>query len=208
MAFKLINKRDSIISLLIGFLISVFFIIIIRVLGTDMSFDWHRQWDFFLLILFPVACYLAMLVAYLFKDRLLIIYQIVKFGLVGALNTFIDIGILNGLILLTSIASGSPFIIFKGISFCFAAVNSYFWNKHWTFEKKDSIFASGEFIKFFQVTFIGFLINVGTASLIVNIIGPQYGIGEKTWSTVGALIAVFVGFLWNFFGSKFIVFKK
>jgi len=149
-----------------------------------------------------------MIFASIFKKRLLIIYQIVKFGLVGALNTFIDFGILNGLILLTSVATGVYFSVFKAISFLFAAVNSYFWNKHWTFEKKDSVFASGEFTKFMAVTFVGFLLNVGTASLVVNVIGPQYGIGENLWANIGAFMATFIGFAWNFVGSKFIVFKK
>ncbi len=208
MKLKFVKKTDLLIGLIIGFLIGVFFLISIRVIEIDLELDWEKQWSWFLLIFFPILCCLGIVFASAFKEKLLIIYQFAKFGLVGALNTFIDFGILNGLILLTSIASGIYYSIFKGISFLFAAVNSYFWNKHWTFEKKDSVFASGEFVKFMAVTFVGFLLNVGTASLIVNIIGPQYGTGENLWANIGAFVAIFVGLTWNFIGSKFIVFKK
>ncbi len=205
---KIISRIDLILSLVIGLLIGGFFLISVRVVEMDLELEWEKRWDWVLLVAFPILCCLGMMVASALKKRFLIIYQIAKFGLVGALNTFIDFGILNGLILLTSFTTGIHYSLFKGISFLFAAVNSYFWNKHWTFEKKDSVFASGEFIKFLAVTFVGFLLNVGAASLVVNVIGPQYGIGDKVWANIGAFIAVFVGFLWNFIGSKFIVFKK
>jgi putative flippase GtrA len=202
------EKKDLVISVVIGFLIGLFFLVSVKVVQEDLSFNWQNQWSLMLLIGFPIACFLGMLLASFFKRKFLVIYQIAKFGLVGALNTFIDFGVLNGLIFLTSIATGIQYSLFKAVSFLFAAVNSYFWNKHWTFEKKGEVFASGEFIKFMAVTFIGFVLNVGTATLIVSLIGTQYGIGDKVWANIGAFIAVFVGFVWNFIGSKYIVFKR
>jgi putative flippase GtrA len=202
------EKKDLLISVVIGFLIGLFFLVSVKVVQEDLSFNWQNQWSLMLLIGFPIACFLGMLLASFFKKKFLVIYQIAKFGLVGALNTFIDFGVLNGLIFLTSIATGIQYSLFKAVSFLFAAVNSYFWNKHWTFEKKGEVFASGEFIKFMAVTFIGFILNVGTATLIVSLIGAQYGIGDKVWANIGAFIAVFVGFVWNFIGSKYIVFKR
>jgi putative flippase GtrA len=202
------EKKDLVISVVIGFLIGLFFLVSVKVVQEDLSFNWQNQWSLMLLIGFPIACFLGMLLASFFKKKFLVIYQIAKFGLVGALNTFIDFGVLNGLIFLTSIATGIQYSLFKAVSFLFAAVNSYFWNKHWTFEKKGEVFASGEFIKFMAVTFIGFILNVGTATLIVSLIGAQYGIGDKVWANIGAFIAVFVGFVWNFIGSKYIVFKR
>jgi putative flippase GtrA len=52
------------------------------------------------------------------------------------------------------------------------------------------------------------LINVGVASFVVNIVGPQFGMGKKIWASVGAIVAAFFAFVWNFLGSKFVVFKK
>jgi len=196
------RKTDVIISIVIGFLIGVFFFIIIKNIEIEIPYTW------LLLIVFPPLALLGMFVVSFLGRKFLIIYQAGKFMLVGALNTFIDLGILNILIWFSGIVAGPWYSVFKGISFLVATTNSYFWNKHWTFRKRERIFAPGEFSKFLVVTIIGFSINVGIASVVVNIIGPQFGLGAKMWANVGAFTAVLVAWIWNFFGSKFIVFKK
>ncbi len=135
-----------------------------------------------------------------------VIRQAVKFVLVGGLNTLIDLGVLNLLIFITGIASGSGYSIFKGISFTVAVINSYFLNKLWTFKSTGR-----KFLQFFVVSLIGFGINVGVASLVVNFIGNPFlllGISDKLWANTGALAATFAAMAWNFMGYKFIVFKK
>jgi putative flippase GtrA len=106
------------------------------------------------------------------------------------------------------ITSGWYFSFFKIISFSCAAVNSYFWNKFWTFKKKETKVGTKEFSQFYLITGISLLLNVGIASLIVNSIGPQFGLTEKIWANIGAFIGVLGAFIWNFLGYKFIVFKK
>jgi len=196
------RKTDVIISVVIGFLIGVFFFIIIKNIGIEIPYAW------LLLIVFPPLALLGMFVVSFLGRKFLIIYQAGKFMLVGALNTFIDLGVLNILIWFSGIVAGPWYSAFKGISFLVATTNSYFWNKHWTFRKRERVFAPGEFSKFLVVTTVGLSINVGIASFVVNIIGPQFGMGTKMWANVGALTAVLVAWIWNFLGSKFIVFKK
>ncbi|MBU4298691.1 GtrA family protein [Patescibacteria group bacterium] len=196
------KKTDAKISIIIGFLIGVFFFIILKNIGIKIPYLW------ILMIVFPPLSLLGMFIISLLGKRFLIILQIGKFLLVGALNTFIDMGVLNILIWISGIASGVWYSIFKGISFLIATTNSYLWNKHWTFEKRKEVFAPGEFSKFLILTTIGFSINVGIASFVVNVIGPQLGLGAKIWANVGAFTAVLVAWFWNFLGAKFIVFKK
>jgi len=196
------KKVDTIISTIIGFLIGAFFFIGLKNIGKSFPYSW------LLLIVFPPLALLGMFLASFIGKKLLIIYQAAKWVLVGALNTFIDLGVLNGLIWISGIATGLLYSVFKGSSFLLATLNSYFWNKHWTFAKRETVFSSREFSKFLLVTTIGLFINVGIASFVVNIIGPQYGIGEKMWANVGAFIAVLIAWVWNFLISKFIVFKK
>ena len=196
------KKIDAIISIIIGFLIGVFFFIALKNIGKSFPYSW------LLLIIFPPLTLLGMLIASFVGKKLLIIYQAAKFFLVGGLNTFIDLGVLNGLIWISGIASGIWYSVFKGISFLAATLNSYFWNKHWTFRKKEKVFAPREYFKFLAVTSIGLFINIGVASFVVNIIGPQYDITEKMWANVGAFAAVLVAWVWNFLASKFIVFKS
>ena len=44
--------------------------------------------------------------------------------------------------------------------------------------------------------------------LIINIIGAPAGIDPKLWANVALALTIITAFLGNFFGYKFIVFKK
>lgn len=145
---------------------------------------------------------------YLSKVLFPFLYQFAKFGLIGVANTVIDVGIYNLFITLTNISSGSMIVIFKTISVLTAIINSYIWNKYWSFEQKDTTEVSKEFSQFLAVSLTGLLLNVGITYVVVNVIGAPAGMNPKVWANVGALTASLVGFGWNFVGYKFFVFKK
>ncbi len=130
-----------------------------------------------------------------------------KFLAVGIVNTLIDFGILNILILLTHIERGAWFSVFKALSFTVAVINSYFMNKFWTFRAKEATTAK-EFSQFLAVSIVGFFLNVGMASLVVNFVGPKFGVSLTLWANLGALLGTGITFVWNFIGYKFFVFKK
>jgi len=196
------GKKDAIISVIIGFFVGVFFFIILKNLGMEIPYPWA------LIVVFPPLALLGMLVVSILGRKFIIILQTGRFLLVGALNTFIDLGVLNILIWFSGIASGVWFSVFKGLSFLVATTNSYFWNKHWTFEKGKNGFAAHEFSKFVAVTAVGLFINVGIASLVVNVVGVQFGVSEEMWATIGAAASALFAWAWNFLSSKFIVFKS
>ena len=162
----------------------------------------------FLPVILPFLAIFYIFIGSLFKNKSQAIFQFFKFTLVGSLNTFIDFGVLNFLMFIFQITFGWGYSIFKAISFSAAVINSYFWNKFWTFQKTETKAGGKEFSKFYLVTLIGFLINVGIASFIVNVIGPQFGFSKVIWANIGAFIAVLCAFIWNFLGSKLLVFKK
>lgn len=196
------KKTDIIISPIIGFFIGVFFFISFKTLQINIPQNW------LLLIVFPPLTLLGLFVASIVGKKVLAIYQMAKFVLVGALNTIVDFGVLNFLMWISGIYAGLFYSVFKGVSFLAASTNSYFWNKHWTFEKKEEAFARQEYFNFLVIVGIGFLINVGIATFVVNIIGPQFGISKELWANVGAFVAILFAWVWNFTGAKFIVFKK
>ncbi|MCD6528072.1 GtrA family protein [bacterium] len=202
------KKSDAIISSIIGFFIGIFFFIVLKNTDIKIPFISHSLFNYLLPVIFSFLAFFGMLIASFLGKKFLIIIQGARFILVGALNTFVDLGVLNSLIWLSGIASGFSYSLFKGISFLVAVLNSYFWNKYWTFSKTEEAPEAEEFFKFLIVATIGFFLNVGIASFVVNIIGPQFGIGEKIWANVGALTATMIAWIWNFLGSKFIVFKK
>lgn len=133
--------------------------------------------------------------------------QFVKFSTIGVSSAFIDLGILNVLILLSGIANGAWFPVFKGTSAMIALVNSYFWNRSWTFKSQDNANVV-EFGKFFTISAVGLGINVGVASFIVNVVGPLDKISPQLWANIGAISATSVSLIWNFSCYKFIVFRK
>jgi putative flippase GtrA len=126
------------------------------------------------------------------KERIDI--QLVRFGLIGFLNTAIDFGIFT---LLTAIAGAGP--IFSHIaSYTCGVMNSYFFNRTWTFQKKEKSSAA-EFFKFVVVN----LISLGVSSLVLYLL--EYSAGLNIYiSKLGATICSLAV---NFIGSKLIVFK-
>jgi putative flippase GtrA len=155
------------------------------------------------LVLFSIV---ALWLSYLISKAIPVFLQMAKYVAIGALNTLIDLGVLNALILLSGFASGLWYVLFKSTSFIVANINSYFWNKYWTFDSKKSINVV-EVGQFFIVSLIGFAINIGIASLIVNFIPPIGSISPARWANVGAIMASIIALAWNYIGYKFVVFK-
>jgi len=195
------NKNDLILSAAIGEACSWFVLIIGKNLRLQFAFWW------LLPIVLPLLSSVGILAADFLGKKFAVIFQLAKFVLVGILNTFVDLGVLNFLLWVFGLAAGIWYSFFKGLSFLVAVINSYFLNKFWTFKKEKSGGAT-EFSQFFAVSLIGFVINVGVASLVVNFIGPQFKLSKNLWANVGALLATLTAMSWNFLGYKFIVFKK
>ncbi|MCK5081200.1 MAG: GtrA family protein [Candidatus Moranbacteria bacterium] len=140
--------------------------------------------------------------------------QFVRFGLIGGLNTGVDLAILITLMTLSGLKAGVAYTIFKTISFCAAATFSYFMNKRWAFKDKSKTKQVQKFSQFFAVSVVGAVINVTIATLVVNYLKPALGgvlimpLGDTMWGTIGALGGTAFGLVWNFLGYKLLVFKK
>jgi len=199
------RKNDLIGAFVIGVLCGLILVLISDFLEVPIEL---KKFLNFGPIVLPILSVFGISFLSLFREKSLTIFQAGKTFLVGILNTFIDMSILTVLMESFNIFSGSFYVLFKGVSFTTATINSYFWNKFWTFEKKETKDAFKETAQFYLITIGGLLIHLGVSSLIVNFIGPQFGISKEVWAYVGAMAAVFCGFLWNFSGYKFIVFKK
>ena len=197
------RKIDLFLSAVIGFLNGLFLLLLLGQMEKKIPYA------YLLPLAFAILGAIGMYIAILIGKKLSVIMQAAKFFLVGTLNTFIDIGVLNIFMKFSGISSGPLYSLFKTGSFLIATTNSYFWNKYWTFEKKEKVSQAGdEFLKFLVVSTVGLLINVGIATVVVNAIGPKFNLSKNAWATLGAIIAAFGAFLWNFLASKFIVFKK
>ncbi len=203
---SLVLKKDYFLVAIIGFVSGLLSLPILK--NIKLSF---LQINLFMSLVIAIAvtvlAVIALWIAKIISGKIPAILQIAKFAATGVLNTLLDIGVLNLLMFAFSATSGASYSIFKGVSFIVANTNSYFWNKHWTFGSNKSA-TTKEFGQFFAVSFVGFLINTGIATLIVNFIGPVGGVSAALWANIGAMAATLASLVWNFLGYKFIVFKK
>ncbi len=196
-------KKDLKISALIGFSAGILALPTLHNIGVVLNAKIIVLAVASLSILAPLGYWLAS-----WLNRWIpVALQFMKFAIVGGLNTLLDLGILNLEIFIFGVAAGLSYSIFKSVSFLIAVVSSYLWNKYWTFQshKKTS---GGEVVRFFFVNLVGFAINVGAASIVVNFIGAPAGITPSLWANIGAVSAIAVSLIWNFIGMKFIVFKQ
>src|SRR3989338_5283334 len=115
------TKKDSIASLSVGLLIALLSLIISKNIGIRFIYLLPS------VALFPLLSFSGLFVSSLVLKKIPVLFQAAKFLLVGALNTFVDLGVLNLLILLFSVEAGFLFSIFKGSSFAVAVINSYAW---------------------------------------------------------------------------------
>jgi putative flippase GtrA len=211
------SKNDVIASLVIGEICAWLIIAIIQ----SLSFKVPALYA--LPVYFPVLCAAGLYIGYLIGRIIPVIYQVAKFVLVGGFNTLVDWGVLALLIFLsrqylfieaqdiiwkTALFSIVFYSLFKAVSFVVASVNSYFWNKFWTFKRKTTESMGKEFLQFFTITLIGFVINVVIASVIFNYIGPFGGLNFDQWAIIAAVVATAFSMVWNFAGYKFIVFDE
>ena len=197
-------KKDYAASLIIGVASAALSVIMVSNFGIKSPLVYLTV-IVALLVLPP----LGVLIARLIGKKSHGLYQFIKFAETGGLNTFVDFGVLNFLILITGFSAGLYYSVFKGISFTAAVINSYFWNKHWVFESKEKgKKEEKEFLKFVLVSISGFVINVSVASLIVYLAHGMTSPSPKIIANGAAAFAFILTMAWNFLGYKLLVFVK
>lgn len=121
--------------------------------------------------------------------------QFVKFGIVGVSSTIIDWGIY---LLLTRIF-GVFYLMAKILSFGVAVLNSYIWNRRWTFRSNDPA-KLRQFIKFLTISIVGVVLN----TLIMFIAVDKF----KLHDIFGLFLATAIVMIWNFLANKFYTFRE
>lgn len=124
-------------------------------------------------------------------------HQAVRFGMVGVLNTGVDLGsywILTRFIPYFENAH----VLAKAISYTLGVLNSYLWNRSFTF--RSQVRSPKRFAIFFLINLVAVGINSGLMALSLHVLQlPEWA---------GLLIATAITMTWNFTTSKFIVFRE
>ena len=193
--------RDLALTLTASILIGAF---LIPTLVNTQNFDLIPHPYVVLFLAFPSLALIGMFVVKKLSKKLALLWQVAKFALVGVLNTAIDFGILNLLILITGFTAGAGIGIINIPSFTLAILNSYIWNRKWVFENAKQ----GNFFVFVAVTVIGLLINTTVVVVVTTWIPPLFGLSPTLWANVAKVFATGFSMVWNFTGYKLVVFKR
>lgn len=158
-----------------------------------------------------------------------IVRQFVKFCIVGGSSFIIDSGI--RLILMEKVHIGerllsdvwgeqmlanAPWIAAfaksgHGAFFPFAAtcgavvaiINSFIWNRSWTFQIKGTEERLQQFRRFFIISGIGLALNVAFSALFYRILPGERDVAWKVATLCAAIVVAF----WNFFGQRLYAFR-
>ena len=211
-----ITQRDYKFAVALGLLIGLLLLPVLKTASPAI----YSKFAIIIVPFFLLATPIGLRIAFYIGQKIAIIYQIAKFGVIGVGNVLVDLGVLSLITILFSsyfkieskdamIGAVTFYSLFKSVSFIVANINSYFWNKYWTFDQGKKKQTKSEFVQFFAVSVIGFLINVFVASVVFNIIiGSIVTMTGGQLGLIGAAAGSIAGLAWNFIGYKLWVFKK
>ncbi len=131
------------------------------------------------------------------------VQSMVRFGLVGALGTLIDISLFTGL----HVWLGVPTLLANTLSYSAGIINNYLFHRFWTFAGRPRRAAGGQFAQFALVSLIALALN----NLIVLLLAQPLGvvIGSSGLGAVLAKIcATGIGMIWNFLASHLWIFRN
>lgn len=121
--------------------------------------------------------------------------SILRFGIVGSVNTLIDFSVF----FLLLYWMGFDAITANAISYVVAVINSYFMNFLWTFKSgRLADVTLSSFAAFFMCSTLGLIVGTG----IIYWLSPVLGVELVKLMSVGAVFFV------NFFFSRLILVRK
>jgi putative flippase GtrA len=127
---------------------------------------------------------------------------------VGAINTVVDLIVLNLLIAVTHTGkTGASFALFKSIAFVCALLNSYIMNRSWTFESAATKSRVVEGSQFLLVSLLGAFVNVGSSWYVATFVSHSRRL-DRLWPSMAALVGTAFSLGFNFVGYKFFVFAR
>ncbi len=132
--------------------------------------------------------------------------QLVQFGLVGGLNTLLDILLLNTLLLLFPTTSTTTLLAYNALAFSLGAVNSFFLNKYWTFKHKQGITLK-EVSRFSLTTLCGIAWSTLVLWIASTALHPHL-INATLWANSAKMVSVASSAVLSYAGMRLWVFIR
>lgn len=121
--------------------------------------------------------------------------QALKFLIVGVSNTLLDASLY--FLLTRWLGFSTRRTLAKAASYSVGVLNSFYWNRTWTFKAQASL---GALLTFGWVNLIGLGLNAGVMALCLDVFQIHEGLALAS--------ATGVAFIWNFAASKSLVFRR
>ena len=141
--------------------------------------------------------------------------QFVKFGIVGASSTVINLAVLYVMLRLVH-GHWYDRYIDATVAFLVSVVNGYYWNRRWTFKEAPTKALHTQFIQFVLVNLVGLVLDLLIIRLLSVPLEHQLHGLEAAWPPdkierfavlAAQLVATAVIVFWNFFANRFWTFK-
>ena len=129
---------------------------------------------------------------FLFK-KYPVLKQVVKFGIVGASNIFVDVLVYW---LLTRFG-GFYYLLAATISFLAANIWSYFWNRRWTFHDHSPAIIR-QYLKFLAANVIAILLNLLLLFVFVDFFNFDDLVSKIIASIAVGLVNFIINKIWAF----------
>lgn len=124
--------------------------------------------------------------------RLPVVAQLIKFGLVGVLNTLITFAVFTALVK----GAGLWYLAASGVGFLAGAVNGFLMNRSWTFRGHDGGALAP--VRWTVVQGCGLLGNLGLIYLFVNDVGVGKLAGQALAIALVVGATFYVNRVWTF----------
>ncbi len=125
-----------------------------------------------------------------------LIHEVAKFGLVGLLNVFVNMGVFN--LAIHTVFERQP-IRASAVATVVATISAYLLNKYWTFSHREGNHGIGrETVLFFVLNGVGFLIEQGAITLTWYVLGLKTGL----WANAGKFLGIILGTAFRFWSYR------
>ncbi|BCL77657.1 GtrA family protein [Ktedonobacteria bacterium brp13] len=132
--------------------------------------------------------------------------QVVRFSLVGGVNTGLDLLALNALLLLLPTNKVWLILAYNVLAYSFGAFNSFLLNKYWTFHNKQSM-SWREFTRFALTTLFGMAVNT-TLVWVIRTFPHPFVQSMILWTNISKILAIMVSAFISYLGMRLWVFVQ
>jgi len=123
-----------------------------------------------------------------------VIYQFMRFACIGFLNTGLNFLILNFLSKALNIEKGLALGAVAAVAFVAAVIQSYLWNRVWTFGNEEGVSVYNNVVRLFAVGLLGVL------AIIFVFVASTFSASEWFYLMILGAYILFESVLWRHFG--------